>query len=112
MNLYGIPNCGSVKKARTFLESQNLSYTFYDLKTHKLNIAQIRSWAEKVGIDVLLNKKGTTYKKLELSKLNLSDKDKIQKMLEHPLLIKRPIIEFKDSVIVGFDEQKYKDIFL
>ncbi len=112
MNLYGITNCGSVKKARTFLDSKNIAYEFYDLKKQSLNLEQIQKWVQKVGINTLLNTKGTTYKKLELSKLNLNDEDKIQKILENPLLIKRPVIEFKDNVIVGFDEQKYRKIFL
>ncbi len=112
MNLYGITNCGSVKKARTFLDSKNIAYEFYDLKKQSLSLEQIQKWVQKVGINVLLNHKGMTYKKLGLAKLNLSNEEKIQKMFEYPLLIKRPVIEFKDNVIVGFDEQKYRKIFL
>lgn len=103
VQVYGIPNCGSVKKARSFLESHGVEYVFVDFKKTPPSRDKIVSWIQKTSLQVLLNTKGTTYKKLGL-KENLNDEQKIQAMLQNPTLIKRPVIESGDVVIVGYDE--------
>lgn len=104
VQVYGIPNCGSVKKARSFLESHGVEYVFVDFKKTPLSRDKIVYWIQKTSLQVLLNTKGTTYKKLGLKEQNLNDEQKIQAMLQNPTLIKRPVIESGDVVIVGYDE--------
>ncbi|RDU53467.1 arsenate reductase family protein [Helicobacter sp. MIT 00-7814] len=109
IKLYGIKNCGSVAKARALLDSKNIAYEFIDFKKTPPTLQNIHSWLEKSSMEILLNTKGTTYKKLGLKEKNLNDSQKIQAMLENPSLIKRPVIEIAPSnshcsLIVGFDE--------
>ncbi len=107
MKLYGIKTCGSVRKAMDFLDSKHIAYTFIDFKNTPPSKEQIQRWAQEVGVSTLLNTKGMTYKKLGLSKQNLSDEQKIQNMYMYPLLIKRPVIETSKGIVVGFDEVLY-----
>ena len=104
VQVYGIPNCGSVKKARSFLESHGVEYVFVDFKKTPPSRDKIVYWIQKTSLQVLLNTKGTTYKKLGLKEQNLNDEQKIQATLQNPTLIKRPVIESGDVVIVGYDE--------
>ena len=104
VQVYGIPNCGSVKKARSFLESHGVGYVFVDFKKTPPSRDKIVYWIQKTSLQVLLSTKGTTYKKLGLKEQNLNDEQKIQAMLQNPTLIKRPVIESGDVVIVGYDE--------
>lgn len=110
MKVYGIPNCGSVKKARVWLESHGVAYEFVDVKKTPPNREQILSWAARTSLQTLLNTKGTTYKKLGLKAHELSDEQKIQAMLQNPTLIKRPVIESGDKVVVGYDETSLKSL--
>ncbi|MFC3868177.1 arsenate reductase family protein [Helicobacter equorum] len=108
VQVYGIPNCGSVKKARSFLESHGVKYAFVDFKKMLPSRDKILFWIQKTSLQALLNTKGTTYKKLGLKEKNLNDEQKIQAMLQNPTLVKRPVIECGDVVIVGYDEDLYK----
>lgn len=111
IQVYGIKNCGSVKKAITFLKDRNLEFTFIDFKLQKPSVLELESWLKVVDINVLLNKKGTTYKKLGLKAMDLDEKEIKEWLLKEPLLIKRPVIMYKNNVIVGFDIEKYMEIF-
>lgn len=116
VQIYGIKTCGSVKKAIAFLESKNIAYTFIDLKKQGVTQEDIESWLQDVSLDVLLNKKGTTYKKLGLKDLNLGHKAMKEWLVKEPMLIKRPVIvcNSKDSkarVIVGFDAEAYAKVW-
>ena len=111
MKLYGIKTCGSVKKAIKFLKDRNIEFKFIDLKKEPVGCEKIEEWIKKVGIDTLFNKKGTKYRTLKLKELNLDDESKKEWLCKENLLIKRPVIEFGKKVIVGFDEEKYKEIF-
>ncbi len=111
MKLYGIKNCGSVKKAMVFLDEMGIKYEFIDFKKTPATIEQITYWANKVGIDKLLNCKGTTYKKLGLGDMQLDDVQKIKWMVKENNLIKRPVIEYDNNVLIGFDESVYQITF-
>ncbi|PAF48704.1 arsenate reductase family protein [Helicobacter sp. 12S02232-10] len=113
MRLYGIKNCGSVQKARNFLDARNISYEFIDLKILKPSLDDIKKWVQIKGIDIVLNSKGTTYKRLGLKNMELDLNGKIEYCYENPLLLKRPIIDQFDGnkVIIGFNEQNYQEIF-
>ena len=116
VQLYGIKTCGSVKKAIAFLESKNIAYIFIDLKEQGIAQEDIESWLQDVSLDVLFNKKGTTYKKLGLKDLNLGQEEMKEWLIKEPMLIKRPVIvcDSKDSkvrVLVGFDAEMYAKVW-
>lgn len=111
MTVYGIKTCSTVNKAKKFLKDKGYEFDFVDLKTTKPNESEIKSWVEKVGIDVLFNNKSTTYRELNLKELNLDDEGKLQWLIKEPILLKRPVVTFEDKVVVGFKEDNYKEIF-
>lgn len=107
MKVYGIPNCGSVKKARVLLEEQSAGYEFIDFKKSPPSTELIQSWVDKAGIEVVLNKRGTTWRKLDDAQKTETDGAKLVTLMsEQPSLIKRPIIETGKDLLVGFDADK------
>jgi len=112
ITIYGIKNCGSVKKAFQFFNDHSIEYTFVDFKTSPVEKDTIFQWSQKVELAVLLNTKGTTYRTLDLKSLTLSDNDKIEWMAKENRLIKRPVIEYNSNIIVGFNPTQYEGIFL
>lgn len=112
LKIYGIKNCGSVKKALSFFKEHNLEYEFFDLKKEHLSCDKISSWTRHVEIKTLFNTKGTTYKKLGLKDLNLDDDAKKEWLCKENMLIKRPVVEFNNKLLVGMDEEVYKGVFL
>jgi Spx/MgsR family transcriptional regulator len=111
MKLYGIKTCDSVRKARKFFKNRGIDYDFVDFRETPVKEETISKWLEKVSIDSLFNKRGTTYRTLKLKELNLDDEGKKMWLAKENMLIKRPVIEYKNQVIVGFDEKKYEEIF-
>jgi Spx/MgsR family transcriptional regulator len=112
MKIYGIKTCGSVKKALKYFNDRGIEYEFIDFKKTPPTLAQIQKWADAVGLKLLFNTKGTKYRTLKLKDMNLTDEQKIEWMYKEPLLIKRPVIEFEDKVIVAFDEALYDEVFV
>ncbi|MDO8454745.1 MAG: arsenate reductase family protein, partial [Sulfurimonas sp.] len=112
IKVYGIKSCGSVKKALSFFKTHNIECELHDFKVEKISSDKVSSWLKRVDIKTLFNSKSTTYKKFNLKELNLDDKAKEEWLCKENLLIKRPVVEFKDKVIVGFDEEIYKGVFL
>jgi Spx/MgsR family transcriptional regulator len=111
IKIYGIKNCDSVKKAISFFKKISLDYEFIDFKTTPINIDKIKKIIDKKGIDIVLNKKSSTYRNLGLSKLDLTNDKLLVYMSDNNLLIKRPLIEYNNEIIIGFDENLYKDTF-
>lgn len=114
MKLYGIPNCGTVKKARLFLESRGISYEFHDYKKESLSASQIKSWLEQIGWNKLLKKTGPTWNQLpDDVKSNLVDNHSVLPwLIEKPNLIRRPILENEGRVIAtGFVVLDYERLF-
>lgn len=111
MKIYGIKTCDSVKKALKFFKEKNIEYEFIDFKKTTVNEESINNWLKKVSIDTLFNNRGTTYRTLKLKELNLDEKGKAQWLAKENMLIKRPVIEYKDQIIVAFNEELYKEIF-
>ena len=107
--IYGIKNCDTMKKARTFLDKKGVAYDFHDYKTAGIDKAKLESWAKAVGWETLLNRAGTTFKKLpEKEKEGLTEKKAIALMLEQPSMIKRPVLEIGGGKIrVGFKPDDY-----
>lgn len=112
ITLYGIPNCDTVKKARNWLEAMNLDYAFHDYKKAGADEAHLRRWIDEAGWEKLLNRAGTTFRKLpEADKLDLDAEKAVALMLAQPSMIKRPIAEYGNEdgrgLLVGFDEQRW-----
>lgn len=112
IKIYGIKNCDSVKKALSFFKKHDLAYELFDFKTQELPCEKIAYWVSKVGIKTLFNARSTTYRNLKLKELNLDEKQQQEWLCKENLLIKRPVIEYNDEVIVGFNEELYKRSFL
>lgn len=107
--LYGIPNCDSVKKARVWLDANRVAYTFHDYKKEGADPARIARWIEAAGVDIVLNRRGTTFRKLTPAEQANIDPAKAVTLLEqHPSMIKRPIVEYPGGVLVGFKEDEWR----
>lgn len=109
--VYGIPNCGSVQKARTWLATQELAYEFHDFKKAGLSEEIIAAWLKVVSWEILVNKKGTTWRGLtDATKAAITNAaNATQLMLENPSVIKRPVLCQGKTVLVGFDESTYQE---
>ena len=110
IEIYGIPNCDSVRKARKWLDAHAIPYTFHDFKKEGAAQARLAVWASTVGWETLLNKRGTTFRKLsDVQKADLDREKAIVLMETQPSLIKRPVVEHADGILVGFDENRWRD---
>ncbi|MBS7670179.1 ArsC family reductase [Croceicoccus gelatinilyticus] len=108
VTLYGIPNCDTVKKARKWLEARGADYAFHDYKKAGVPEDHLREWVAKEGWEVLLNKRGTTFRKLsDADKADIDADKAIALMMEHPSMIKRPVVEHEGGLLVGFDPDKW-----
>ncbi len=115
LTVYGIKNCNTVKKALDFLNENKIEYQFHDYKKQGISKAKLESWSRQTGYESLINKKGTTWRSLDedVKKSISSKKAAIDLMAEKTSVIKRPLMEENVKVlVVGFDEEKYKEIFL
>jgi arsenate reductase len=107
--MYGIPNCDTVKKARTRLEQGGVAYTFHDYKRAGVDPDRLDAWIARVGWEPLLNRAGTTFRKLDESDRTDIDATKARAlMLAHPSLIKRPVVEHGDALLVGLKPAKWE----
>lgn len=113
VTLYGIPNCDTVKKARTWLDRNGVAYTFHDFKKAGLTPAHVDGWLKQVEWDVLVNRKGTTWRALpDERKAAVADASSAAAlMLESPSVIKRPVLEYNGQTHVGFSDANYQQIF-
>ncbi|MFZ6657835.1 ArsC family reductase [Undibacterium sp. TJN19] len=117
ITLFGIPNCDTVKKARTWLQEQDLAFEFHDFKKQGLTRAAVEAWLEHQSLDVLINRKGTTWRALsEEEKAGADNTEQaIALMLDKPSVIKRPVMLIdangKTQVNVGFSVPQYQSIF-
>ena len=103
LTLYGIPNCDTVKKARTWLDARGVAYAFHDYKKLGIDAASLNRWANAVSWEPLLNRAGTTFKKLPDDDKAAIDRAKaIALMIAHPSMIKRPVVEGGADLLVGF----------
>lgn len=106
--LYGIPNCDTVKKARTWLDGQGVAYEFHDYKKAGITAAKLKAWCKAFGWERVLNRAGTTFRKLpDAAKVGLDQTKAIALMIEHPSMIKRPIVEHEGGRLIGFDQSEW-----
>ena len=110
MHVYGIKNCNTVKKALTWLEENNISYTFHDFKKEGVSEEKLQAWAGETGWEPLVNKRGTTWRQLSPAEqsavVDATSANKLMKVKTS--VIKRPVIESPKGVILGFDEAIYR----
>lgn len=110
--MYGIKNCDTIKKARTWLEAYGIAYEFHDYKTAGIDEARLRDWAKELGWDKLLNRAGTTFRKLPEAEREGIDEDKaVALMLAQPSMIKRPVLDIGDRRLLGYKPEAYAAAF-
>jgi len=109
ITIYGIKNCDTMKKARAWLDKQGVAYAFHDYKSKGIERDKLEAWVKKAGWETLLNRAGTTFKKLpDKDKANVTETKAIALMLAQPSMIKRPVIELgRGKVLVGFKPEEY-----
>jgi arsenate reductase (glutaredoxin) len=109
IHLYGIPNCDTVRKARKWLDAQGLAYVFHDYKKEGVDPGTLGGWADECGWETLLNRRGTTFRKFdEADKADIGRDKALRLMVEHPSLIKRPVVEHDGGVLVGFSANEWE----
>jgi arsenate reductase (glutaredoxin) len=112
ITLYGIPNCDTVKKARVWLDAHGHAYAFHDYKKAGGDADKLASWCDAKGWDVVLNRAGTTFKKLpDADKADLDQVKAIALMLAQPSMIKRPVVEYDGGLLVGFRPAEWEAAF-
>lgn len=110
--LYGIPNCDTVAKARRWLDDNQISYQFHDLRKDGLEQTQVSHWLQTLGAEQLINKRSTTWKQLSDSDRQAALSEMAASiLLAHPTLIKRPLLAMRDSLHCGFKEVDYQRLF-
>ena len=111
ITIFGIRNCDTMKKARAWLEAHGIDYDFHDYKTAGIDRVTLENWVKVVGWEVLLNRAGTTFRKLpDDAKRGIDERKAINLMLEQPSMIKRPVLERGRTLLVGFTEDRYSAI--
>ncbi|MBS7812968.1 ArsC family reductase [Roseococcus pinisoli] len=110
--IYGIKNCDTMKKARTWLDTQGVAYAFHDYKASGIEATTLRGWAGQVGWEKLLNRAGTTFRKLpEADREGLDEEKAIALMVSQPSMIKRPVLAHGSKLLVGFSADTYSKEF-
>jgi len=112
VTIYGIRNCDTMKKARAWLDARGVTYAFHDYKAEGVDKERLEKWAKDVGWEPLLNRAGTTFRKLpEKDRENITEKKAIALMVEQPSMIKRPVLEVGAKLTLGFKPETYAKLF-
>jgi arsenate reductase len=112
VTIYGIKNCDTMKKARAWLDKAGVQYAFHDYKTAGIDKAHLDRWSKDIGWETLLNRAGTTFRKLpDKDKEGLTAAKAMKLMMEQPSMIKRPVLETGKALLVGFKPDDYKAAF-
>jgi arsenate reductase len=110
--LYGIRNCDTMKKAWTWLDTHGVAYAFHDYKKEGIDRPRLEAWVKQVGWETLLNRSGTTFRKLpEADRTGLDAQKAVGLMLAQPSMIKRPVLDVGDKLLVGFKPEHYAQQF-
>ncbi len=111
--IYGIKQCDTVSKAKQWLEKNHINYHFHDFRVDGLDKSLLHQWVDDIGHDALINRRSTTWRSLSKEEQEaLAGNDAIRLLLSYPTLIKRPIIDTGENILVGFDETIYQETFL
>jgi arsenate reductase len=112
VTIYGIKNCDTMKKARTWLDDHGTAYVFHDYKAEGIDKASLERWAKEVGWEILLNRAGTMFRKLpDAQRESVTEKKAIALMVEQPSMIKRPVLDVGGKLLVGFKPEAYAKQF-
>jgi len=112
VTLYGIPDCDTMKKARTWLDQAGIAYRFHDYKKAGVAEADLRRWVDRLGWETVLNRAGTTFRKLpEAARAGIDADKAVALMLAQPSMIKRPMLESGDALLAGFAPDRYSAVF-
>jgi arsenate reductase len=112
VTIYGIKNCDTMKKARAWLDAHGVAYAFHDYKTEGIAGDVLQNWVKAVGWEMLLNRTGTTFRKLpDADKTNIDERKAMAMMLAQPSMIKRPVLDRGKELIVGFKPEIYVKSF-
>ena len=112
IRVYGIRNCDTMKKARAWLDAKGVAYDFHDYKSAGIERSRLEQWAGEVGWEMLLNRAGTTFRKLpDKDKEGLTEKKAIALMTAQPSMIKRPVLDIGGKLLVGFKPADYAKVF-
>tara|TARA_R110000868_G_scaffold365772_1_gene628679 strand:- start:895 stop:1314 length:420 start_codon:yes stop_codon:yes gene_type:complete len=109
LHVIGIKNCDTIRKTKKWLEANEVEYEFIDLKKEPLTIDEIKELEFKVGLDVLVNKRGTTYRNLGLKEKDFSNEEMLEVLEQNQSMIKRPVLVLNEAVLVGYDEEAFKN---
>jgi arsenate reductase len=110
ISVYGIRNCDTVKKARAWLDARGVAYAFHDYRTAGIDEARLQGWARELGWERLLNRAGTTFRKLpEADRQAIDEHKAVALMLAQPSMIKRPVLDLGDRRLVGFREAEWAE---
>ncbi|CAN5142081.1 ArsC family reductase [soil metagenome] len=109
VTIYGIKNCDTMKKARMWLDTHGVDYSFHDYKSACIDKERLAHWSKTVGWETLLNRAGTTFRKLaDADKANMTEKKALALMLAQPSMIKRPVLDLGGKLVVGFKPEIYE----
>jgi arsenate reductase len=109
--MYGIRNCDTIKKARAWLDTRGIAYQFHDYKTAGVEHERLERWCHELGWELLLNRAGTTFRKLaEDQKQGLNERAAVLLMLAQPSIIRRPVLETGNTLVVGFRPERYEEV--
>ena len=112
VTIYGIKNCDTMKKARAGLDTHKVAYSFHDYKAEGIASAKLAVWAKAVGWELLLNRAGTTFRKLpEKDRAGITEKKALALMAAQPSMIKRPVLDIDGALLVGFKPEQYEKMF-
>lgn len=112
ITLYGIANCDTIKKARRWLRDHRIEYRFHDYRKDGLDESQLRAWAAELGSEALINRRGTTWRRLPPEvQAGIDEAGLIRLMLEHPAVIRRPLLDTGAVRLIGFTEAGYAALF-
>ncbi len=110
VTIYGIKNCDTMKKARAWLDAKGVTYAFHDYKAEGIDRARLEGWARDVGWETLLNRAGTTFRKLsDAEKAGIDERKALALMLDQPSMIKRPVLDVGGRILVGFKPEIYDE---
>lgn len=108
IEVYGIKNCDKIRKTKKWLEDNDIEYEFFDLKKEPLSREELEEFVYRVGLDTLINKRGTTWRKLDFKDKELSDEEMFEMLLENQTMIKRPVLISGEAILVGYDEDAFE----
>ena len=108
IKVYGIKNCNKVRDTFKWLKENDVEYEFIDLKKEPLSEGKLDEFVHKVGLDVLVNRRGMKWRQLGLKDKNLNEDELFDQLLEHQVMIKRPVLEKGEAILVGYDEDSFE----